>query len=493
MIRDYEKFDALGLAHLVKTREVSPLELVEAAIERIEERDARIGAIVHRTYDRARKEAQGELPDGPFKGVPFLLKDLLQLEDGQPTLNGCRFCRGLVSDHDTELVRRHRAAGLITLGHTATPELGILPVTEAEAYGRPTRNPWDLERTSGGSSGGSAAAVAAGYVPLAHASDGGGSIRIPASCCGLFGMKPTRARNPLGPDVGDGWHGISVEHAVSRSVRDSAALLDATHGLDEGAPYAAPPPERPYLEETGRDPGRLRIAFTDRSLLGHTVHPDCAAAVRDAAELCRKLGHDVVEGAPPVDRRGLTRAYLILVASETAAEIGFLARVLNKKATADQFEAGTWMLAQVGEKYSGAEMAAAVHLIHAFGRQLAHWFTRHDLLLTPTLATPPLKVGELKLKLHEEALLRLLRAFPSELVLRKALDVLAEQGFEFAAFTAIANLSGAPAINVPLFWNAEGLPIGTHFVARYGDEGLLYRLAAQLEKARPWADRRPPL
>lgn len=488
---DYEKFDGLGLAALVRKREVSPAELVDAAIERIEARDGGLRAIVHRSFDRARGEARGTLPGGPLRGVPFLLKDLLALDAGTPTTNGSRFCAGLVPDHDSELVARFKRAGLIVVGKTSTPEMGILPVTEAASYGEATRNPWDPTRTPGGSSGGSAAAVAAGYVPWAHASDGGGSIRIPASCCGLFGLKPTRARNPMGPDVGDGWHGIAVEHALTRSVRDSAALLDATQGLDPGAPYAAPPPERPYLEECGRDPGRLRIAFTTASLLGRSVHGDCAEAVRVAAELCRKLGHEVVEGSPPIDRRALTRAYLILVACEIAAGIEFLGRILGKKPSAESFEPGTWMLAQVGTKFRGDELVAAVHLIHAAGRQLARWFESHDLLLTPTLAAPPLRIGELALKLHEEAALRLLRAFPSEAILRKVLDNLAEQGFEFAAFTAIANLAGVPAINVPLHWNDGGLPIGSHFMARYGDEATLFRLAAQLERAQPWFDRRP--
>jgi amidase len=348
-------------------------------------------------------------------------------------------------------------------------------------------------KTPGGSSGGAAAAVAAGMVPLAHASDGGGSIRIPASCCGLFGLKPTRARNPLGPDVGDGWHGLAVEHAVSRSVRDSAALLDATHGLDDGAPYDAPKPERPFLEECKREPQRMRIALVTRSLLGREVHPDCVAAVRDAAELCRQLGHDVVDAAPAIDRHALTRSYLILVACEVAAELDLLARVLNKPLRAEEFEPGTWMLAQVGRVYRGVELATAVHVIHAMSRQLAAWHSRYDALLTPTLAAPPLEVGELRLKLHEEVALRLLRTLPSERLLRKVLDNLAEQGFEFAAFTAIANLAGAPAMSVPLYWNPAGLPIGAHFQARFGDEASLLRLAAQLEAARPWSKRRPPV
>jgi amidase len=489
---EYEKFDGVGLAELVRTRQVSSAELVEAAIERIEARDGRFNAVVHKSYERARKVATNGLPAGPLSGVPFLLKDLLALDAGTPTRNGARFCHDLVSDHDSELVARYKKAGLVILGKTATPELGILPVTEAVAYG-PTRNPWDPTRTPGGSSGGSAAAVAAGYTPWAHASDGGGSIRIPASCCGLFGLKPTRARTPMGPDAGDGWHGIAVEHALSRSVRDSAALLDATHGSDAGAPYVAPPPQRPFLEECGREPGKLRIGFTIASQLGKSVHAEVAEATRATARLCQQLGHDVVEAAPPIDRRALTRAYLVLVACETAANIELLGRVLGRKPDPAQFEPGTWMLGQVGTKFRGDELAAAVHLIHAMGRQLARWFDSHDVMLTPTVSTPPLRVGELDLKVHEEVALRVLRAFPSQLVLRKLLDTLAEQGFEFAAFTAVANMAGIPAMSVPLHWDAQGLPIGSHFVARYGEEGTLFRLAAQLEMAQPWSTRRPKL
>ena len=491
---DYQEHDGLGLAQLVGKRQVSPLELVEAAIEQIEAQNGRLNCVVHKSFERARSQARaiaGALPEGPLAGVPFLLKDLLALDEGQPTLNGSRFCRGLVPDHDSELVARHKRAGLLILGKTSTPEMGITPVTESVLHG-PARNPWDPTRTPGGSSGGAAAAVASGMVPWAHASDGGGSIRIPASCCGLFGLKPTRGRNPLGPDVGDGWHGLAVEHALTRSVRDSAALLDATHGPDEGAPYAAPTPARPFLDECAREPGKLRIAVAMHSLLGKQVNPECAAAARAAAEACRKLGHDVVEDAPPVDRRALTRAYLVLVSCETAAELQMLAKLFGREPLPGELEPLTFMMAQVGRKFRGDELASAVHLIHAASRQLAHWQRNYDLLLTPVLAQPPLRVGELRLKLHEQAALRLLRTLPSEAVLRKVLDNLAEQGFEFAAFTALANLAGVPAMSVPLAMSKDGLPIGVQFQARYGDEATLFRLAAQLEKTAHWIKQRPP-
>ncbi|MCA1825565.1 MAG: amidase [Myxococcales bacterium] len=473
---EYVKYDAMGLAALVRKREVRPAELVELARARIAEVNPKINAVVQDRCATARTDGSDV---GPFKGVPFLLKDLLATEAGIATSHGCRFFREFVSDHDSELVARQRRAGLVFIGKTAASELGILPVTETAAWGI-TRNPWNPERTPGGSSGGAAAAVAAGIVPMAHASDGGGSIRIPASCCGLFGLKPSRGRNPFGPDYGEGWHGIAVEHCVSRSVRDSAALLDATAGPDLGAPYAAPPPERPFLEEVGRDPGRLKIAFTTRSLLGSAVDRDCVEAVERAAKLCESLGHRVEEGAPAIDRAAAIHAYLVLASAETAAAIDGGARLLRRKLDASQFEPGTWFLAQVGRAHTAAELSYAVHVIHLAGRAVARWFTSYDLLLTPTLAQPPLKIGALQPKRHELAALALLRKVPSRRALRAALALLAQRAFEFAAFTPIANLTGQPAMSVPLHF-ARGLPIGVHFMARQNDEGLLFRLAAQLE------------
>jgi amidase len=485
---EYLRHDALGLAALVHKGEVRAVELVEAAVARIEQVNGKINAVVQKSYERARTAAEGPLPEGPFTGVPFLLKDLLATEAGVPTSHGSRFFRDAVVDHDSELVVRQKRAGLLILGKTNASELGILPVTEPLLWG-PARNPWALDRTCGGSSGGSAAAVAAGFVPMAHGSDGGGSIRIPASCCGLFGLKPTRGRNPFGPDYGEGWHGMVQEHCISRSVRDSAALLDATAGPDLGAPYAAAPPSRPFAEEAGREPGRLRIAFTARSLLGRDVHPDCVAAVEKAAKLCESLGHIVEEGAPPIDRAQVTHAYLVLTSAETAAAIDGGARLLGRDPDPSQFEAGTWFFAQAGRAHTAAELAAAVHVMHAQGRSVARWFETRDVLLTPTLAQPPLPIGALEPRPLERAALTALRLVPSRRALRLALEQLAERAFEFAAFTPLANLTGQPAMSVPLHWSAAGLPIGTQFVGRVGEEGLLLRLAAQLERAQPWFEK----
>jgi amidase len=482
---EYVEHDALGLAELVRKREVQPSELFDAARARLAAVNPRINAVV-----QERSWVDRPIPGGPFAGVPFLLKDLLVTEAGFPTSHGSRFFKDAVVDHDSELVARQRRAGLVFLGKSAASELGILPVTETALYGA-TRNPWDLSLTCGGSSGGAAASVAAGIVPLAHASDGGGSIRIPASCCGLFGLKPTRGRNPFGPDHGEGWHGISVEHCVSRSVRDSAALLDATHGPDAGAPYFAPPPARPFLDEVGTPPGKLRIAFTTRSLLGKSVHLDCAEAVRRAAKLCADLGHVVEEAAPPISRAEVTHAYLVLCSAETAAAVDTGARLMGRKLDPSQFEPGSWFLAQVGRAHSAPELAHAVHVIHSVGRAVARWHDGFDLLLTPTLAAPPVRIGALAPKPIELAGLAALRRVPSRRILRRALEHLSDRAFEFAAFTPLANVTGQPAASVPLHWNAEGLPIGVQFVARYGEEALLLRLASQLEQAQPWFNKRP--
>jgi amidase len=489
---EYLKHDALGLADLVRKREVRAVELIDAAAARIEEMNGKVNAVVQKRYDRARAAAEGPLPEGPFTGVPFLLKDLFATEAGVPTSHGCRFFRDTVVDHDSELVARHKRAGLVILGKTSASEFGIMPVTETALWGA-TRNPWALDRTCGGSSGGAASAVASGFVPLAHASDGGGSIRIPASCGGLFGLKPTRGRNPFGPDAGEGWHGIAQEHCVSRSVRDSAALLDATAGPDLGAPYFAAPPERPFSEEVKREPGKLRIAFTTQSMLGSSVHPDCVEAVEQAAKLCASLGHVVEQGAPSIAREETIHAYLVLGTAETAAAMDEGARFVGRELDPAQFEPGTWFFGQVGRAHTAAELASAVHVVHAQGRAVARWFEKYDLLLTPTLAQPPLRIGALQPRPLEKAALTALRVAPSRRALRLALDQLAERAFDWAAFTPVANLTGQPAMSVPLHWNKAGLPIGAHFIARTGEEGTLFRLAAQLEKAQPWFGRLAPV
>ncbi len=491
---EYDRYDGLGLAERVRRKEISPAELVEEAIRRIETVNPHINAVIHPMYDLARRQVQEGLPEGPFQGVPFLLKDLLAYAAGVPTRNGSRFFRDFVPDHDSEIVRRYRAAGVVILGKTNTPELGLVPYTEPALFG-PSRNPWDLSRTTGGSSGGSGAAVAARLVPLAHGNDGGGSIRIPASCCGVFGLKPTRGRIPMGPDIGEAWRGMAIHHVLTLSVRDSAAMLDATAGPDVGAPYIIPPPQRPFLEEVGRNPGRLRVAFTTRPLLPGTVHPDCVRGVEETARLCQDLGHDVEEAAPQIDGHAFARDFLTMVCAETRADIAEGEVLTGKKARYGEFEPATWALGLLGRQISAGEYASALRSLQYAARQVGAFFERYDVLLTPTLATPPMEIGWLQPTGVKAFALKLLGSLNAGALLNKlaGIEALAEEVFAFIPFTPVFNVTGQPAMSVPLVWNDEGLPIGMHFVARFGEEATLFRLAGQLEQARPWFDRRPPV
>jgi amidase len=464
---DLAYLDATAQAELVRKKEVQPLELVEAAIERIERLNPALNAVITPMYDLARARATGKLPDGPFRGVPFLLKDIMASYAGVRMAMGSKVLQNFVPDHDSELVKRLKSAGLIVLGKTNTPEFGILPTTEPELFGA-SRNPWDIKRTTGGSSGGAAAAVAAGMVPMAHANDGGGSIRIPAACCGLFGLKPTRARNPLGPDFGDVISGLVVEHALTRSVRDSAALLDATAGPDVGDPYWAPPPERRFLKEVGADPGKLKIAFSSRAATGVKVHADCVSAVESVAALCADLGHEVVEAA--LDLNGEVVAYAFTVL--WSAGCGSTVKALGSTQT--QVEPLTWALKEMSDNFSAADYIHALMTLQRLSRDVARFFLDYDVLLTPTLAEPPVLLGTFD-------------APPDN-----PLQAL-ERAAAFACFTPLCNMTGQPGMSLPLFWNADNLPIGTHFAGRFGDEATLFRLAAQLEEAKPWADRRPPV
>lgn len=470
-------YDALGLAELVRSKAVQPIELVDLAIARIEALNPNLNAIVTPMCDRARDAAQREIPAGPFRGVPFLLKDLGARVAGVRMTSGSKALSQFIPDFDSELVIRHRRAGLITVAKTNTPEFGLTPTTEPELFG-PTRNPWDLARTPGGSSGGSAAAVAARIVPIAHANDGGGSIRIPASCCGVFGLKPTRARNPLGPDVGDVMSGLVVEHAVSLSVRDSAALLDATEGDDAGSPYSAPPKARPFLDEVSSEPGRLRIAFSTKRLDGTEMHPDCAAATKDAARLLESLGHHVEEASPAIDARSAQEAFAVIWWSGTASTIEFIARLANRPPAPEMYEPLTWETYQRGKAIPAWRYLHAVTHMQALGRYMARFHAKYDLWLTPCLGEPPPKLGELQ---------------PNSSSGPLAFEGYFKSVFDFVPFAGLANMTGQPAMSVPLYWNGAGLPIGLHFFAPLGNEAILFRLAAQLERARPWMDKLPAI
>jgi amidase len=464
--------DATAMAELVRKKQVKPVELVKTAIERIEESNPKINAVVTRMYDEALAVANAGPGDGPFAGVPFLLKDLVAAYKGVPMSSGSRYGKDYTPVLDSELVARYRRAGLIVVGKTNTPEFGLLPTTEPELFG-PTRNPWNTTLTAGGSSGGSAAAVAAGMVPMAHGNDGGGSIRIPASCCGVFGLKPTRARNPLGPNMGDVFSGMVAEHALTRSVRDSAALLDATSGYALGDPYCAPQPARPFAREVGADPGKLKIAFLTRAPLGTPVHPDCVSAVKDAAGLLAELGHEVAEAAPALNGEMIWKHFMVIWTAGVTWTIRNMHFAVGRLPAKGELEPITLAYDDLGRQVTAADYLIAVQYFQFLGRQIAEFMRYYDVLLTPTLGSPPIPLGSF-VQTPEDSL---------------ALGIASR----FVPFTPIFNTTGQPAMSVPLFWNAEGLPIGTHFVGRYGDEATLFRLASQLEQARPWAHRRPSI
>lgn len=470
---EYPEYDGLGLARLIAGGEIGAREVLEAAIERIETHNPRFNAVVQRFYDDAEAALAAGLPDGPLAGVPFLLKDLALFYAGRPLSNGSRLFADFVPGHDATLVRRYRAAGLLMLGKTNTPEFGITMATEPVLHG-PTRNPWHPDYSAGGSSGGAAAAVAAGMVPLAHASDGGGSIRMPASNCGLFGLKLSRARVPIGPDVGEGWSGLAGNHCVSRSVRDSAALLELSHGPETGDPYAAPPPARPFLDEVGAPPGRLRIAMSTRAPGGFPVHPDCVRAVERTAALCEELGHSVEPEEFTFDAGHVIDAMWVIVVANLRNLLELRWRMLGRQPGPEGLESMSWLAAQDSRRFACTDYAHALQTLHALGRRLGRFLEERDVLLTPVMAQPPLPLGEVPMTGDD------LEQFRIGMAARMP-------------FTPLWNMTGCPAMSVPLYWTAEGLPVGVQFGARFGDEATLLRLASQLEQARPWADRRPVL
>jgi amidase len=468
--------DALAQAALVRAGEVTALELTDAAIERIGRVNPRLNAVISTRLDDARMEAAGldhdGLPDSPLAGVPFLLKDLGATIAGTPQEKGSRAARGRISPADTELGRRYRAAGLVILGKTNTPEFGNHSTAEPESQG-PTRNPWDVTRTAGGSSGGSAAAVASGMVPAAHGNDGAGSIRIPSSCCATVGLKPTRGRNSWAP-AGDAMAGLAVEHALTRSVRDSAAILDATAGRAPGDPYSAPPPARPFLAEVGADPGRLRIAWSAAPPIDTRVDPECAAAARSTAELLASLGHDVEEAAPEFDGEVLIEPLVRVWATSNLVSVRELEAERGRPVRDDELEITTRELRDYALRFDPADLVDALDRLAAITRDIAPFFERYDAWVTPTLARLPEPLG----------------------VLNQSQGGAVEYWrFDcgFNPWNPIANVTGQPAISLPLAWSADGLPIGVLLTGRYADEAALYRLAGQLEAARPWAHRLPPV
>ena len=490
LLSSYIHQDAVALGASIRAGDLHPKEVVEAALGRIERYDSDINAVSWRRYETALEEAGRSLPDSPVSGVPFLIKDLSQSLEGAPHTMACRIRASVIADHDSSLVARYKAAGLLIVGQTTSPEFGASPETRSSLFGI-TRNPWRLERSPGGSSGGSAAAVAARYLPAAHASDGGGSIRIPASMCGLVGLKPTRGRTPKGPDIAEGWFGLSVEHALTRTVRDSAALLDVSQGPDPGAPYYPPPPERPYLEEVGRPPGPLRIAVSTEPMLSDHMDGRCAEAVESTAGLLEELGHRVATTRPPVDGALLKEAFWIMIAADMACTIDAAARAAGRRPSEDLFETSSWLIGLVGRRLTAADFVIALEYIRNIGRLTAPFFDTYDVFVEPTIARRPWRSGALFPAFNKRAAKAVVRLRGR----RAALRAIARQGepaFRAVPNTALWNATGQPSMSLPLHW-ADGLPIGVQFTARYADEALLFRLAAQLESARPWIDRLPPI
>jgi amidase len=476
MSEELARLDATAQADLVRKGEATPVELVEAAIERIEASNGEINAVIHPLFEEGLEAARNGLPDGPFTGVPFLLKDLGAAFAGQPLHLGMRYLkeRDFRAPVDTFLAQRFRDAGLVTIGKTNAPELGILPTSEPRAYGA-THNPWDLDRTAGGSSGGSAAAVAAGMVPMAHANDGGGSIRIPAANCGLVGLKPSRQRISEGPLVGDFMSGLTAELCVSRSVRDTAALLEAVHGPAPGDPYAAPPPLRPYTEEVGADPGKLRIAIWTETVIEQDADPEVVAAARAGARALQGLGHEVEEADLSVLQDiPIIEPFLVRWAAGQAQALDQLGIIGGEPIGPEDVEPLTWALAEIGRGRSAGEYLTAVGQHQVMSRIFAGVYeSGFDLLLTPTLGEPPPLLGS-----FDDSGPDPMAAF--------------ERAFLSGCFTAAFNATGQPAISLPLHWSEDGLPIGVQLVAPLGREDLLLRVASQLEQAVPWADRTAP-
>lgn len=469
---EYSDYDGLGLAHLVRRGEVSPTELLEEAITRIERHNPKLNAVVYKAYDEARATAKSKLPDGPFRGVPFLIKDINLPVAGWPMTNGSAYLRNYVTTHDAELTKRYRRAGVVLTGKTNTPEFGIPGTTEGRHLGI-CRNPWNTNHSSGGSSGGAASAVAAGMVPLAHGSDGLGSIRIPSAQCGLVGLKPTQWRNPGGPDDHARAHGLVCDHVLTRTVRDSAAMLDATGDPEDDAPYAPLAKERPYLEEIKIAPGRLRIAFCSENPSNTPLHPDVQATFDATVRILGELGHIMIEKKTlPLDWRKLYRAQGYVSGSMFVAGIDEMTEVLGRAPAEDDLEPLAWASYRSGQKITGAQAGWGLGVLRLLSRHILAWWREFDVLLSPVTIAPPPEIGHLD---------------PINVPAR---EFNRRQARVFG-YTPPFNMTGQPSMSLPLGMSATGLPIGMMFTGRYGDEATLFRLAAQLEQAKPWIDRRP--
>ena len=494
---DYDQYDGIGLAKLVKNGDISSLEICEEAIHRAESLNPKLNAIITTMYDFAREEAKHPKKDALFGGVPFLLKDVHHALKGFTMSSGSELLRNYVPEYDAEIVSRFKKAGLIILGKTNTPEFKLSYVTEPKAFG-PTRNPWNLDYSCGGSSGGSASAVASGIVPFASATDEGGSIRVPASYCGLFGFKPSRGRNPIGPDFDEEWDGMSHSHVVSRSVRDSAAILDAVSGFEYGAPYGIVEKERPFIEEVNTEPGRLKIAFHMRPAYGKNVHSECRKAVEQTCTLLGQLGHIVEESAPNYREEEAALNFWIVLIGNEAALVDGLIQQYGSSMVRSNLEVSSFALYSVGKQLKALDFVKAKRRWRQLGLILDQMLNTYDMVLTPTLGEPPVPVGSQEPSNKDRFSMKLISSFVGKLILsnRKLMYSILEEIIQNTMqgqmpFTLIPNITGQPAMSVPLHWSKDGLPCGVQFIGRYGSDAKLLRLAGQLEKAQPWFEKKP--
>jgi amidase len=472
LVAEYGNYDGLGLAGLIAKEEISPLELLRAVRQRVDALNPKLNALCHLFFDKAEAQISQGLGIGPFRGVPFVLKDVGQYLAGTITSAGSRIWKNSVANFDSTLVERYKQAGLVIFGKTNSPELGLTTTTESVLFGQ-THNPWNLQRTSGGSSGGAAVVVASRILPMAHGSDGGGSIRIPASCCGVFGFKPTRGRVPLGPTQFESWNGCTQHHALTISVRDSAALLDASVGAELGSPYFSPTPERPFLNEIGTEPGKLRIALVTATPGGTPLDPECKKAALDAAELCENLGHSIEETALPIDFALARGAFFAILQVSLARILDDAAATLGRPVCEQDVEPVTWATMQAGLNVPSVTYSRAIATLHQIGLAMAKFQRSYDVILNPTLAKPPVALGLMSLS--------------------QDVPTWSKEVMEFSPYTALYNVTAQPSMSVPLHWTPDGLPVGVMFSARLGEDATLFRLAAQLEKAKPWDKRRPRL
>lgn len=492
-IEEYLQYDALGLAGLVKQKQVTADELLALAIARAEQVNPKINAIVNPLYDLGKKMA-AQPNNGAFQGVPFLLKDLGAPLAGYPQSNGSKLLRYYVPPEDGTLIKRFKDAGVVIFGKTNTPEFGLMGTTEPKCFG-PSRNPWNTDHITGGSSGGSAAAIAGGIVPIASAGDGGGSIRIPAACCGLFGLKPSRGRVSLGPDRSEDWDGAVVEHIISRSVRDSAVMLDNVCGPAPGDPYFLPNPEIPYGKVIEQDPRPLRVAFSTKSPLGNELDPEIVASVTDFANKLEAMGHHVEEASPEINGQDVAKAYLTIYLGQVGAQIKAYKQIYGKRAVSEGLEETTRIFGLLGNALPATDYVEQKYQWNMFGRIMGNFHQRYDLFVTPMLAEPPSEVGTLLPSAIEEFGLRWAEKLRAGKLLLKSgtIEAIATKSLEKTPFTQLGNLTGQPGMSLPLYWSSKGLPFGIQVMSAIGREDLLFALAGQVERAYPWFDKLPDL